>query len=102
MKTLFNAEEVKDELQLTYLLDWPKIVENKVVYNDLVMIDYETGSVGEILDDGSVQELKTEFVTLPLTKELRELLLKKQTWRQVDTVTGNHNSFLLPPEIQNL
>jgi len=102
MKTLFSADEIKDKLVLTYLVDWPRIIEGKVVYNDLAMIDHEKGTIGEVLEDGAVQELKTEVVNMGLTDELKDLLLKKQTWRQVDTETGNHNSFLLPPEIQNL
>lgn len=102
MKTLFNAEEIKDRLILTYLVSWPRIVEGRVVYNDLAMIDHEKGTIGEILEDGSVEELKTETVVMDLSNELKETLLKKQTWRQVDTETGNHNSFLLPPDIQTL
>ena len=38
MKTLFSADEIKDKLVLTYLVDWPRIIEGKVVYNDLAMI----------------------------------------------------------------
>lgn len=102
MRTLFNADEIKSQLVLTYLIDWPRIIEGRVVYNDLTLIDYEKGLVGEILNDGSVKELKTEVTKMELTNELRKTLLEKQTWRQVDTETGNHNSFLLPPDIQAL
>lgn len=100
MKTLFQAEEIGNELVLLYLNDWPKIIDGKVVYNGLRLLDYEEGSVGEIEEDGTVRQLSTEIRRLPLSSEFKETLLKKQNWRQVDTETGQQ--LLLPPNLEAL
>lgn len=99
MKTLFEAEEAGNKLLLTYVIDWPRIIEGKVVYNGLTLLDFESGKLGQITED-SVEELKMELVELNLTSELREKLLNKQIWKQVDTTTGQQ--LLIPPDIQNL
>lgn len=99
MRTLIDIEEVGNKLFLTYLDGWPKIINETVVYNGLRLLDYEKGSIGQVTEDG-VEELKMEIIELNLTTELREKLLNKQIWKQIDTTTGQQ--LLIPPDIQNL
>jgi hypothetical protein len=98
MKTLVDAEEQKDKLVLTYIKNYPDIVDGKVRWWGLVPIDLEKGTLGKVLEDGSVVECPLEIKYLNLTEELKEKMLTRLTWTEITSETGQE--MLFPPNFE--
>jgi len=96
---MIHAEEIKDKLVLTYLLDYPEVVNGKVVYRALKPIDLEKGTVGKMVDDELI-ECKLEYITLEMTEELKTTLLNQLTWTEIVCESGQ--TLLFPPNLMEI
>ena len=100
MKTLFSAEEINGRMVLSYIKDYPDIVNGKVMWWELQPIDLQLGTVGKVVD-GELVECKLETVVLNMTEELKTKMLDKLTWSEVDTLKSGQ-TLLFPPDIATL
>lgn len=99
MKTLIYAEESDNKMILTYIKDYPDIINGKVIYRTLKPIDLQQGTVGKVVDDELI-ECPLEIVTLNLTEELKAKFLNQLTWTEAETLSGQN--LLFPPNIEVL
>lgn len=97
MNTLFQVNNKGEgKLDLIYLTNYPEIIEGKVVWKNLKIVNVDDLFICKENLDGEWERIVVDIKAIPFTSELEKTMFEQQEWSQVKTLDGTE--YLFPPE----